>query len=169
MLGKVLETSCNGLRVLLGCLVGALIVPVLMQVIARYTGIIPVYLWTEELSTFIFIWVVMIGSMIAVWDGLHFDVQVIPEASNRYMRLAQKSLVLGCIAFFGIYFAWYGQEYLAFGLKQHSVMMRASLAWTHISVPISGAVWAIFALYRWFEAILEFSNPNSTPVQDASS
>jgi TRAP-type C4-dicarboxylate transport system permease small subunit len=169
MLGKVLETSCNGLRVLLGCLVGALIIPVMMQVIARYTGIIPVYLWTEELSTFIFIWVVMIGSMIAVWDGLHFDVQVIPEANNRYIRLAQKALVFGCIAFFGLYFAWYGREYLEFGLKQHSVMMRANLAWTHISVPISGAVWAIFALYRLFETFVEFANSKSSNTQEISS
>ncbi len=55
------------LRILLGAMTAILAIPVGIQVIARYTGMIPVYLWTEELATFIFVWVVMIGSMIAVW------------------------------------------------------------------------------------------------------
>ena len=79
MLGRTLETFCQGLRVLLGIFMASLAVPVGMQVIARYTGIIPVFLWTEELATFIFVWIVMIGSMVAVWDGTHFDVVVTPR------------------------------------------------------------------------------------------
>ena len=73
-----------------GCLMASLAVPVGMQVIARYTGIIPVFLWTEELATFIFVWVVMIGSMVAVWDGTHFDVVVTPDAQSPLGKLIQK-------------------------------------------------------------------------------
>jgi len=65
MIEKALEAFCQLLRITVGCLVGALIIPVTMQVLARYTGIIPVYLWTEELATFLFVWMVMIGSIIA--------------------------------------------------------------------------------------------------------
>ena len=81
---RALEGLCQLLRILVGLLIAALIVPVFMQVLARYTGIIPTYLWTEELAKFIFIWVVMIGSMIAVWEGTHFDVRVIPDAKNHW-------------------------------------------------------------------------------------
>jgi len=49
MIGRTLERLCNCLRVLLGILVAVLAVPVGMQVLARYTGIIPVYLWTKSL------------------------------------------------------------------------------------------------------------------------
>ena len=49
------------LRVLVGVLTMALALPVAAQVIARYTGIIPVYLWTEELATFIFVWIVTVS------------------------------------------------------------------------------------------------------------
>lgn len=153
MIGRVLNQFCNVLRILLGVLMGALAVPVAMQVISRYTGLIPTFLWTEELSTFIFVWVVMIGSMVAVWDGTHFDVQVIPDAQTPLGILLQKGVVFVLIAAFAVLFAWYGLDYAAFGGNQRSVMMRANLMVTYISVPIAGLVWAIFASYRLWEVI----------------
>lgn len=157
-MGYILETFCKALRVLLGVLVGSLAIPVAMQVISRYTDLIPVYLWTEELSTFIFVWVVMIGSMVAVWDGTHFDVQVIPDARNPLMLLIQKGIVLVLIAIFALLLAWYGIDYAEFGGIQRSVMMRANLMVTYISVPIAGVVWTMFALYRLYELVVIYRN-----------
>lgn len=153
MVGVWLEMVCKGLRVLLAILMGCLAVPVAMQVISRYTPLIPTYLWTEELSTFIFIWMVMIGSMVAVWDGTHFDVRVIPDAMRPITVLIQNGFILVLIIGFGLIFTWYGIEYAEFGSKQRSVMMRANKIITHISVPIAGAMWAVFAGYRLYEQI----------------
>ena len=153
MIGNLLEQFCKGLRVLIGILTMALAIPVAAQVLARYTGIIPVYLWTEELATFIFVWIVMIGSMIAVWDGTHFNVEVLPQAKSPLGTLLQKGFVLVLLIGFGALFAWYGIEYTKFGALQNSVMMRANMAITHVSVPIAGAVWALFAGYRLAEVI----------------
>ncbi len=155
-MGAVLDKFANLLRVLLAMLMGSLAIPVAMQVISRYTGIIPTYLWTEELSTFIFVWVVMIGSMVAVWDGIHFDVRVTPDAKRPLMILLQNGLVLVLILVFAMLFAFYGIEYAKFGSIQNSVMMRANLMITYISVPIAGVVWALFAGYRLYEAIATY-------------
>lgn len=156
MLGKALDRFCLGLRVLIGVLTMILALPVAAQVLARYTGIIPVYLWTEELATFIFVWIVMIGSMIAVWDNTHFQVEVLPEFKRPLLKLLQKGLVLILVFLFGLLFAWYGIEYTKFGAIQHSVMMSANMAVTHISVPVAGVVWTIFTGYRLYEAIREY-------------
>ncbi|MCR9087768.1 MAG: TRAP transporter small permease [Rhodobacteraceae bacterium] len=156
MIGTVLEGFCKGLRVLLGVLMGALALPVAMQVISRYTGLIPTFLWTEELATFIFVWIVMIGSMVAVWDGTHFDVRVIPDARSPFLRLLQNGLVHVAIMIFAVLFVVYGIEYTEFGNNQRSVMMRANLAITYISVPIAGAVWFVFASYRLAQEIAKF-------------
>ncbi|MEH6834401.1 MULTISPECIES: TRAP transporter small permease [Falsihalocynthiibacter] len=156
MFGRFLDTFCNGLRFLLGFLVAALAIPVGMQVIARYTGIIPVYLWTEELATFLFVWVVMIGAMVAVWDGTHFDVRVIPDARNPLLKLIQNGFVLVMVGAFAVIFAWYGIEYAKFGYIQNSVMMRANMMITYISVPITGVVWMFFTGYRLYEAVAEY-------------
>ena len=163
MIGLLLERFCMVLRVLVGVLTMVLALPVAAQVIARYTGLIPVYLWTEELATFIFVWVVMIGSMIAVWDGTHFHVAVLPEAKSPFLKLLQNGFVLVLLILFGLLFAWYGIEYTKFGSIQNSVMMGANMALTHVSVPIAGLVWALFAAYRLSEAIREFHQSRLAP------
>ncbi|UWQ22444.1 TRAP transporter small permease [Jannaschia sp. W003] len=152
----MLDRFCDGLRVLLAVLMGALAIPVAMQVISRYTGLIPTFLWTEELSTFIFVWIVMIGAMVAVWDGTHFDVRVLPDAERPLARLLQKAVVLLLIGVFSLYFFWYGLDYAAFGGNQRSVMMRANLMVTYVSVPIAGLVWTVFTAYRLAEAWAEY-------------
>lgn len=156
MIPMLLERLCQVLRFLLGALVGALAIPVAMQVIARYTGLIPVYLWTEELSTFLFVWMVMIGSMVAVWDGTHFDVRVIPDAKTPLGILMQDGVVLVLITAFAMLFFWYGIDYAKFGSIQSSPMMRANLMITYISLPITGAIWTAFALCRLFQAVARY-------------
>ncbi len=156
MLGRLLGGFCKSLRILLGVLMGALAVPVAMQVISRYTGIIPSFLWTEELATFLFVWIVMIGSVVAVWDGTHFDVRVIPDARSRGLKLIQNGIVHLAIMLFGALFLAYGFEYAEFGGKQRSVMMRANLMITHISVPIAGGLWMLMSGYRLAQEIALF-------------
>ena len=162
MIGIWLERFCKVLRVLLAVLMGALAIPVAMQVISRYTPLMPTYLWTEELATFIFIWIVMIGSMVAVWDRTHFDVRVLPDAQSPLLKLLQDGFVLLLILAFALIFAWYGLEYAEFGSRQKSVMMRANKLITHISVPLAGVVWTLFAGYRFYEAITEFRHTKGT-------
>lgn len=162
MVGRTLDQLCNVLRVLLGVMMGALAVPVAMQVISRYTGLIPTFLWTEELATFLFVWIVMIGSIVAVWDGTHFDVRITRDAISPLGQLLQNGVVHIAIMIFGALFLFYGIEYTEFGANQRSVMMRANLAITHVSVPIAGGFWLLFAGYRLVEAIARYRNPESS-------
>lgn len=153
---RVLEGFCQLLRVLIGVLIAALIVPVFMQVLARYTGIIPTYLWTEELAKFIFIWIVMLGSMIAVWEGTHFDVRVIRDARSPLGKLLQDGFVLVMICIFALLFARFGIDYAKFGSIQTSVMMQINMLWVYITVPLAGFVWAIFAFYRLWQVLRNY-------------
>lgn len=162
MVGQLLEKFCAGLRILLGILMATLAIPVGMQVISRYTGVIPTYLWTEELATFIFVWVVMIGSMVAVWDGTHFDVVLTGDAKSPLGRLIQTGIVQVFILIFALLFAWYGIEYAKIGAIQNSVMMRANLMWIYITVPMAGFVWAVFSSYRLYEAFAAFTLSRKT-------
>lgn len=161
MFGRILDRVCAAMRVLLGVMMGALAIPVAMQVISRYTGLIPTFLWTEELATFLFVWIVMIGSIVAVWDGTHFDVRITRDATSPLLRLLQNGVVHVAIMIFGAFFLFYGFEYTAFGNNQRSVMMRANLAITHVSVPVAGAFWLICSSYRLFEAVRRFLNPEA--------
>ncbi|MEO9515577.1 MAG: TRAP transporter small permease subunit [Paracoccaceae bacterium] len=164
MFERILETFCNGLRLLLGTLIAVLAIPVGMQVLARYTGIIPVYLWTEELATFIFVWAVMVGATVAVWEGTHFDVRVIPDAKRPLLKFLQNGFVLVMITGFAAIFAIYGIEYAKFGYIQNSPMMRANMLITHVSVPIAGALWTLFAGFRLYQSFVTYR----TTLKEAS-
>ena len=77
----VLEGYYRLLKIVLTVLMTLLIIPVSMQILSRYTGLIPRYIWTEEIARFCFVWIILIGAMIAVRDGTHFDVDVLPRSS----------------------------------------------------------------------------------------
>ena len=64
---------------LLATSVAILIIPVSLQIFSRYTDLIPSYIWTEEMARFLFIWMIMIGAMVGIRDGAHFDVDLWPE------------------------------------------------------------------------------------------
>ena len=66
---RLINGYYNLLTVLLGVSVALLVVPVTLQMIARFTALIPSWIWTEEMARFLFIWMVMLGAMIGVRDG----------------------------------------------------------------------------------------------------
>ena len=67
--------------------------------------------------------------------------------------MLQQGSVLVLILLFAVLTLIYGVEYAQFGDNQRSVMMRANLMITYISVPIAGAIWTLFAGYRLWQVI----------------
>src|SRR5436190_518656 len=76
---KFIDRYYRLLNVLLGISVGLLIIPVTLQMVSRFTQLIPAWIWTEEMARFLFIWMVMLGAIIGVRDASHFDVDVWPD------------------------------------------------------------------------------------------
>src|SRR5438105_15277322 len=87
--------------------VAILIVPVTLQIISRYTALIPSWIWTEELSRFLFIWMIMLGAMIGVREGSHFVVDVWPDLAPRPAALLQTLSNLFALALELVY-VWCG-------------------------------------------------------------
>jgi TRAP-type C4-dicarboxylate transport system permease small subunit len=105
----------------------------------------------------------MIGSMVAVWDGTHFDVRVTRDAKRPLFVMLQDGFVLVLILAFALIFFWYGIDYAEFGAKQRTMMMRANRIITHISVPIAGGVWTLFSGYRLYEVINTYRHTKGQP------
>jgi len=151
MIERSLEGFVQVLRFCIGALVAALIIPVTMQVIARYTGIIPVYLWTEELATFLFVWLVMFGSVVAFWEGTHFDVRVVPDAKSPLGKLLQNGFVVLAMGIFAALFAYYGIGYAEFGAMQTSMMLQINMVYINMAVPFCGICWSVFSVFRLWQ------------------
>lgn len=119
-----------------------LIIPVTLQIVSR-TDIIPRYIWTEEMSRFVFIWMVMLGAMVGVRERLHFDVDVWPDLRPRteaLLRIVANVFVLA----FALVFIWWGWQFTAFGWEQTSEIADLPMWVIFISFPVAGMTWVVY-------------------------
>jgi TRAP-type C4-dicarboxylate transport system permease small subunit len=143
-----LDTYFRVLQVTLTFLMALMIVPVAMQILSRYTGVIPRFIWTEEVARFCFVWIVMIGSMIAVRDETHFDVDLWPQAKTRRQKGIAKLTVHVAMLLLAIVFMCYGIAFAKFGFVQNSEMSSINMLSIYISFPLAGGTWALFLAER---------------------
>ena len=123
--------------------VAILVIPVTLQIISRYTALIPSYIWTEEMARFLFIWTVMIGAMIGVRESSHFEVDVWPDLSRRSEAVVRILARLGVLAL-ALLFVWAGIEFTRFAWYRISELAELPLWTIHIAWPIAGLTWIVF-------------------------
>jgi TRAP-type C4-dicarboxylate transport system permease small subunit len=135
------------LDILLVVTVAVLIVPVTIQMFARFTALIPAWIWTEEMARFLFIWMVMLGSMIGVRDASHFEVDVWPTLkprANALLHIVSQVFVLA----FALVFVWYGIKFVQFGWSQTSELADLPMPWIFVAWPATGVTWLLFGFER---------------------
>src|SRR5437879_10705307 len=101
--------------------VAILIVPVTLQIISRYTELIPSWIWTEELSRFLFIWMVMLGAMIGIREHSRFEVDVWPDLGPR-PTAGLRIISNVCVLVFALMLVWWGVEFVGFVWDQLSAL-----------------------------------------------
>ena len=140
-------------RLLMGLLafsVAVLIIPVSLQIFSRYTDLIPSYIWTEEMARFLFIWMIMIGAMLGVREGTHFEVDLWPRMPPRATALL--NLVSGVfVLVFALVFTWWGIEFTRFAWNRHSELADLPLWLIHLPWPLTGLTWLLFGGERMAE------------------
>ncbi len=132
------------LEILLASCVGILVIPVTLQIISRYTPLIPSYIWTEEMARFLFVWTIMIGAMIGVREAQHFEVDVWPDLSRRSEAAVRIASRLGILAL-ALVFLWAGIEFTRFAWYRTSELADLPLWLIHIAWPVAGVTWILFA------------------------
>jgi len=142
-LRRFLDALHRLLTWLLVATVGILVVPVTLQVISRYTALIPAWIWTEELSRFLFIWMIMLGAMIAVREGTHFMVDVLPDLAPRPNALLQIFSNFCVLLFAWVFLAW-GVQFVRFGWDQTSELAELPMAFIFVAWPVAGVMWVLF-------------------------
>ncbi len=138
----------RGLQTLAWVLMGVLVIPVTLQIFSRYTELIPRYIWTEEVARFCFIWVIIVGATIAVRDGSHFEVDVLPTPSNPKIEALLRLFVYVSMGVIASIFIWYGYGYALFGYSQSSELTGMNLIFIHGIYFVAGVSWVVFLLER---------------------
>ena len=143
MLRRLVGWYAAGLRALLALSVAILIVPVSLQIFSRYFEQIPAYIWTEEAARFLFVWMVMIGAMLGIHEGRHFEVDIWPRLRPRAQALLRLVSNLAVLAF-ALVFVWAGFEFTRFAWNRISELAELPLWLIHMAWPITGLTWLLF-------------------------
>jgi TRAP-type C4-dicarboxylate transport system permease small subunit len=123
--------------------VAILVIPVSLQIFSRFTALIPHYIWTEEMARFLFVWTIMIGAMIGVREGTHFEVDVWPKVPRRVEAAVRLVARLGILVV-ALVFVWSGIEFTRFAWHRISELAELPLWLIHIAWPITGVTWIVF-------------------------
>jgi TRAP-type C4-dicarboxylate transport system permease small subunit len=143
-LKKSIDVFYRGLQLLLTLLMGLLIVPVCMQILSRFTEFVPRYIWTEEAARLCFIWIIMLGSMIAVRDGTHFDLEVLTPSKTPRGRALMGMVRHVMMLLVALTFVWFGYEFSLFGYNQESELTGLNMLAIHMAWPLAGIAYTIF-------------------------
>ena len=135
---------------LLAFSVAIIIIPVTLQMISRYTALIPAYIWTEEMARFLFIWMIMIGAMIGVREASHFEVDVWPTLPRRGEAAVRIVARLGILAF-AMVFLIGGIEFTRFAWYRTSELADLPLWMIHIAWPVAAVTWIVFLGEQFYD------------------
>jgi len=140
---RIVGWYAAGLRGLLALSVAILIIPVSLQIFSRYVETIPAYIWTEEMARFLFVWMIMIGAMLGIYEGRHFEVDVWPRMKARAQAALRLLSNLAVLAF-ALVFVWAGIEFTRFGWNRISELAELPLWLIHVAWPLTGITWLVF-------------------------
>ncbi|PTM39186.1 TRAP transporter small permease subunit [Bosea sp. 124] len=148
------------LCMLLAVMLAVLVVPVTVQIFSRFTSLIPHYIWTEEMARFLFVWTIMIGSIVGVRESAHFDVDLWPRLSPRG-NAALRLFARLCILLLAFVFLWMGIEFTEQAIYRISELAEMPLWIIHLAWPIAGASWILFVGELIYDDLRILAGPRS--------
>jgi TRAP-type transport system small permease protein len=150
---KSIDLLYRSLQWLLTFLITILILPVTLQIVGRFSDKIPHYIWTEEMARFCLIWIIMIGASVAVRDGTHFDVDVLPPPKTPAGVALSRIVVHVAIALVALIFLAFGWRFAMFGYDQSSELTGLNMIFIHIAWPFAGLTWVVFMLEKFYDDV----------------
>jgi TRAP-type C4-dicarboxylate transport system permease small subunit len=148
---KLLELYERFLKLAITILMFLLVIPVSLQIVSRYTELIPRYIWTEEAARSIFIWMITIGSVIAVREQTHFNVDVLPKPKTARGKALAVLIVDCAMLAMATIFVVYGWEFLKFGWTQTSELTGINMAVIFSAFLLAGLGWTLSIAERTVE------------------
>jgi TRAP-type C4-dicarboxylate transport system permease small subunit len=157
MLKKLKNILDKSLDFVTATAMGILVIDVTWQVITRFILKDPSS-WSEELATYLMIWVGLLGAAVALNRGAHLGIDYfvgkLPEKKKTFTEI----VVFLCISAFSIAVLIYGGITLVdetFVLGQVAPATGIKMGYVYLAVPISGFFITIYSIEFMIESILK--------------
>jgi TRAP-type C4-dicarboxylate transport system permease small subunit len=135
-----------------------------LQTMARLFGVS--FFWAEELARYSMVWIVFLGSTVAVYQGSHTNIGVfvnlLPPTTRRYVEAL---ISLTCAAIIGI-IAYHGITVFKVGMMGKSPAMEIPLGYVFGAVTFCGMLMTIFFINRAALRVLGKPLPEEVPSEE---
>jgi len=150
LLTRIVWVFERGLRWAAALALGVMSTLVVAQVALRYGGGgVPAF--TEEVARYAMIWMALLASAVAVWDGSHIRIDFIPGVVRQYAPSVAAALewTLSFLSL-GVFLVllWQSFDVIAFAYGQKSEGLQIRLAYPYAVLPVAFGASALFALGR---------------------
>jgi len=133
--------------------VGATVAIIFYSVVMRYVFQRPPF-WVEELSRFIFIWIIMLGAVLVTREQSHIElvlfVNLLPKKWRFVLSIFTRLLM--------VVFCWVMVQQ---GIKIYPIVAEASsptfglsMGWLYLSIPVGGLLMGICILENIMKSLL---------------
>lgn len=123
-----------------------------LQVLSRFIFHIPI-VWSEEVVRMSFVWIIFLGSAIAVKEGIHLTLDMIVSALSEKWRYIVRLIILGLIFIAAGIICYGGLNYVIRNIGKTAVTMPVPSNASYISAPISGLLMMFFAVEQFINQI----------------
>jgi TRAP-type C4-dicarboxylate transport system permease small subunit len=147
-LQTIRRTLDHVLEVLVVVVMAALVLDVSWQVFTRFILKSP-STWTDELATFLLIWVSLLGAAVALKRGAHLGMDYFVERMSPGRRLYVAVFVYLCTGLFSVCVMMGGGVTLVarkLQLRETSPALGLDLGYVYLAVPISGLFLTIYSI-----------------------
>jgi TRAP-type C4-dicarboxylate transport system permease small subunit len=133
--------AANG-GVLIG-LMASMALLVIANVLARYV-FNHSFVWAEELSRYMMIWVGFLGAGLVLRVGAHIAVDVFQDLMPRRAAQAVRVLVLAVLAVSLVSMLWLGVQYVRFAWGQETPVLNWNFGLVYLAIPIGAALMLLY-------------------------
>ncbi len=155
MLKKIKYILDKSLELLVTVAMAVLVVDVVWQVFTRYVMKSP-STWTEELATFLMIWVGLLGSSVALNRGAHLGIDYFVSKLSQRKKLYVELFVFLSVAIFSLLVLCIGGSQLVritLANNQVSAALGLKMGYVYLAIPVSGFFLVIYSVEFFIECL----------------
>jgi C4-dicarboxylate transporter DctQ subunit len=127
-------------------LIAAIIVTIVTAEVALRYLFSHSMIFTEELSRYLMVWIVFLGSALAIRDGSHIHIQILVKRLDSRMQQIVKLAAYALIIAFLVFITVEGLKILPRQLQQMCITIDISLFYFYLAIPVGSILMIIFLL-----------------------
>jgi TRAP-type C4-dicarboxylate transport system permease small subunit len=142
-----INMSEKSIEILLVLFSVAIVVLVFFQVVFRYVFFFAIS-WSEELATFLFVWIVLLGAAVGFRKQSHLGINILTSRlPDRVARVLAIVTNLAVIFFFGVVL-FYGWQVAMGNMARRAYTLDVSVGYIRMALPLM-ALFSVIFLIEW--------------------